>query len=114
MESWLGSLSLRVRQRPIKDKGIEGADDKAPLICLFRKEGKQMFDAKIQQIVDKFGETVDEKMTVMYDVLGDTVDRWSERYESLTWNMKVVIGISLGLSITDTILLFAILKKLGR
>ena len=73
-----------------------------------------MFDAKIQQVVDKFGDTVDEKMTVLYDVLGDTANRWSERYESLTWNMKVVIGRSLGLSIADTILLFAILKKLGR
>lgn len=73
-----------------------------------------MFDAKIQQIVDKFSDTVDEKMNVLYDVLGDTANRWSERYEDLSWKMKIAIGVSLGLSIADTILLFVICKRVGR
>jgi len=69
-----------------------------------------MFDAKIQQIVDKFGITVDEKLDIFYDM----IDEWTDRYEDLSFKMKIVIGVSLGLSVADTILLFAILVKLGR
>ena len=80
-----------------------------------------MFDAKIQQIIDTVSEKVDDKI---YDRVLDLKD-WMNSYmqgvglfgrriEDMSKQMKIAVGISLGLSVADTILLFAILVKLGR
>lgn len=69
-----------------------------------------MFEAKIQQIVDMFGAKVDDKV----DQIEVILDEWAGRFDSLSRQAKLAIGVSLGLSIADTILLFAILMRLGR
>lgn len=80
-----------------------------------------MFDAKIQQIVDmvseKIGGEVDERVTDIKDTLNaylQSVGLFGRRIEDMSKQMKIAVGISLGLSVADTILLFAILVKLGR
>lgn len=62
-----------------------------------------MLEKKIDAIVDRFGEKV-----------GNATDDISRKIDDLSSQMKIVIGVSLGLSVAETILLFAILKKLGR
>lgn len=69
-----------------------------------------MFEAKIQQIVDMFGAKVDDKV----DQIEVIFDEWAGQFDSLSRQAKIVIGVSLGLSVIDTILLFAILMRLGR
>ena len=69
-----------------------------------------MFDAKIQQIADIFG----DKLTDKTDEIKDIFSNWSDQFDGMSRQMKIAIGVSLGLSIADTILLFAILVKLGR
>ena len=69
-----------------------------------------MFDAKIQQLADKLGEQLDDK----FQFLCETMSDWTVEVEHMSRNMKIAIGISLGLSVADTILLFAILMKLRR
>ena len=73
-----------------------------------------MFDAKIQQIVDKFGEKVDGSVYDITIILQRIVGKWEEEFGHMSKQMKIAIGVSLGLSVADTILLFAILVKLGR
>lgn len=72
-----------------------------------------MFDAKIDSIVAKFSDKVNATSDIFTDKLKMTADELSERFDELSSQMKVVIAVSLGLSVIDTILLFAILKKLG-
>ena len=62
-----------------------------------------MFDAKIQDIVDKFG-----------DKVKDAIDSMDVKIEELSYKMKVVIAVSIGLSIVDTILLLGILIKISK
>ena len=62
-----------------------------------------MLEKKIDAILDRFGEKV-----------GNATDDISRKIDDLSSQMKIVIGVSLGLSVAETILLFAILKKLGR
>lgn len=62
-----------------------------------------MLEKKIDAIVDRFGEKV-----------GNATDDINRKIDDLSSQMKIVIGVSLGLSVAETILLFAILKKLGR
>ena len=62
-----------------------------------------MFEKPINDIVDKFGTKV-----------GAATDELNRKIDDLSSQMRIVIGISLGLSVAETILLFAILKKLGR
>ena len=85
----------------------------APLI-FFLKGEVVMFDAKIQQIVEQvtgsFGSKLDDKILEVESIF----DEWAEQFDSLSRQAKIAIGVSLGLSIADTILLFAILMRLGR
>lgn len=73
-----------------------------------------MFDAKIQQIVEQvtrsFGNKLDDKILEVESIF----DEWAGQFDSLSRQAKIAIGVSLGLSIADTILLFAILMRLGR
>lgn len=69
-----------------------------------------MFDKKIDDIVEKFGDKLTDKTDELKDIMGV----WAEQVDNMSKQMKIAIGVSLGLSIADTILLFAILVKLGR
>lgn len=80
-----------------------------------------MFDAKIQQVVDMFGKAMDEKIDVVeykldgkIEAIFHVIDAFKDDLNKMSRQTKIAIGISLGLSIADTILLFAILVKLGR
>ena len=80
-----------------------------------------MFDAKIQQIIDTVSEKVDDKLYERVLDLKDymnsymqSVGLFGRRLEDMSKQMKIAVGISLGLSVADTILLFAILIKMGR
>ena len=82
-----------------------------------------MFDKKVDDILAKATERFrGEAVEIKYDVnmkvseiqaimLKEKRDV-NKRLDELSYKMKIVIGISLGLSLADTILLFAILKKL--
>ena len=80
-----------------------------------------MFDAKIQQVVDIFSKTMDDKIDVVeakldgrIEAIFDIIEGFKGDLDKMSKQTKIAIGISLGLSIADTILLFAILVKLGR
>ena len=72
-----------------------------------------MFDATIDRAVDKFGAKLDGATNAFQEQLHITVEDVMERFDDLSYQMKIVIAASIGLSIVDTALLFAILKKLG-
>lgn len=72
-----------------------------------------MFDAKIDMIINRFSQEVSRmagQVSGKVEAVGDT---WTDKFEALSTEVKMAIAISLGLSLVDTILLFAILKKLG-
>lgn len=86
-----------------------------------------MFDAKIDTIVDKladrFGQIADDAVAQVREEAHDMsylyidqamikLKKAERELEDLSYQMKIVIGISLGLSVADTILLFSILKKM--
>ena len=62
-----------------------------------------MLEETIDSIVDRFGNKVSEATNDL-----------NRKIDDLSSQMKIVIGVSLSLSVTETILLFAILKKLGK
>lgn len=72
-----------------------------------------MFDSKIDAIVNKFSDKVSETSDVFSEKLKMTTAEIIERFDSFSYQMKIVVAVSLGLSVVDTILLFAIMKKLG-
>ena len=72
-----------------------------------------MFDATIDKAVDKFGAKLDGATDAFKEQLHITVEDVMERFDDLSYQMKLVVAASILLSIVDTILLFAILKKLG-
>lgn len=80
-----------------------------------------MFDKKIQEIADIFGNKLDDTskdiMEYIYRVSDYTkilMDDCKDELSKMSKEAKIAMGISIGLSAVDTILLFAILKKLGR
>lgn len=73
-----------------------------------------MIDAKIQQVVEQISEAFGEKLDKKIDHVEFIFETWEGEFNKLSKQAKIAIGVSLGLSIADTILLFAILMKLGR
>lgn len=62
-----------------------------------------MLEKTIDSVVDRFGNKVAEATNDL-----------NRKIDDLSSQIKIVIGVSLSLSVTETILLFAILKKLGK
>lgn len=79
-----------------------------------------MFDDKIEKVTDKIVNKVrtairEEVYNCEYiyiKPLNMKLKKIENEFDDLSYKMKIVIGISLGLSLADTILLFAILKKM--
>ena len=72
-----------------------------------------MFDSTIDKAVAKFGAKLDDAKDAFRDELHMTVEDVMERFDDLSYQMKLIVAVCIGLSLVDTILLFAILKKLG-
>ena len=72
-----------------------------------------MFDATIDKAVNKFGAKLDRVTDAFNEQLHMTVEDVMERFDELSYQMKLIVAASIGLSLVDTILLFAILKKIG-
>ena len=71
-----------------------------------------MLDAKIQMIVDRFGDCMGAKVSSLKEDIHTTTDSLMEEFDKMSRYMKLAVAVSLGLSIADTVLLFAILKKI--
>ena len=86
-----------------------------------------MFDKKIDDVINKMGDKLEaakddavaqaikeaHDMTYLYiEPMMKKLKQMEREVDELSNKMKIVIGISLGLSLADTILLFAILKKM--
>ena len=79
-----------------------------------------MFDDKIEKVTDKIvnkvrtaiREEVSNCEYIYIEPLNMKLKKIESEFDDLSYKMKIVIGISLGLSLADTILLFAILKKM--